>query len=171
MQAVDGRRYFIPTKRIAGAMQVTISATSLTRILSEDEKIPTFWLGYFRDSLRASFHAQLLERYRLLQREGLSKATIARKLGKRPEQLTRWLSAPGNLEVDTLSDLALAMGCAIDVQLEKIEAKPKRNDVHIIVFDDLQMANDDAGYFHPNIRNVRPANDDRVMRNTVDWRY
>jgi DNA-binding phage protein len=45
-----------------------------------------------------------------LELSGATKAELARRLNKRPEQITRWLSAPGNLEIDTVSNLLSAMG-------------------------------------------------------------
>jgi len=44
--------------------------------------------------------------------KGGNKAKLARRLDKRPEQITRWLSEPGNLTFDTLSDLLLGLSGA-----------------------------------------------------------
>lgn len=40
----------------------------------------------------------------------INKKAIADKLGKDPAQITRWLAEPKNFELDTISDLLLAMG-------------------------------------------------------------
>ena len=82
--------------------------------------IPPYWLGYFREAFRETINEQLLELYLLASSDGLTKKVIAQKLGRRPEQITRWLATPNNLEVDTVSDLALALGCVPVFALEKV---------------------------------------------------
>ena len=66
-----------------------------------------------------AFFAERAERY------GLTKSAIADSLGKDRAQVTRWLSGPGNWELDTISDLLLAMGAEMDhniVSLNEPEA-------------------------------------------------
>jgi hypothetical protein len=38
-----------------------------------------------------------------------TRASIAKRLGKDPAQVTRWLSGPSNWTIDTISDLMLAL--------------------------------------------------------------
>ena len=96
--------------------------TSLTQVMSAIEETPIgkYWIGFFRENFRAEINDQLVE---ALESSGLTKADIARKLGKRPEQVTRWLSAPCNLETDTMSDLALSLGLRPRVHFERIEER------------------------------------------------
>ena len=98
---------------------MTTYQLQLENALSEDV-IPAYWLGYFRESFREAINDQLLEMYCAASQKGLNKKTVAQKLDRRPEQITRWLAAPNNLEVDTVSDLALAMGCIPVFSLQKI---------------------------------------------------
>ena len=51
----------------------------------------------------AAFFAQEAEH------RGITKKVISDRLGKDPAQITRWLSEPANLTLDTLSDLLFAM--------------------------------------------------------------
>ena len=51
----------------------------------------------------ASFFAHEAENH------GITKKVIAERLNKDPAQITRWLSGPANLTLDTLSDLLFAM--------------------------------------------------------------
>ena len=89
---------------------MTISQTQLAQALSEPE-VPKFWRGYFQEAFREETQQQLLEIFEhLKETTGFSRSDLARKVGRRPEQVTRWLSAPTNLETDTVSDLALGMG-------------------------------------------------------------
>jgi transcriptional regulator with XRE-family HTH domain len=62
------------------------------------------------------------------QNEGLTQADIARRLGRRPEQIHRWLGSPANCTTDTVSDLLLAISNAeVRVSVDKIETRPVRN--------------------------------------------
>ena len=94
-------------------------STFLTRVMNaiREPKLDKFWLGYFRENLRGEINDQLLEIFRS---SGLTKADISRKLDRRPEQITRWLSAPSNLEADTISDIALSLGCVPKIRFEKV---------------------------------------------------
>ena len=82
--------------------------------------IPVYWVSYFREYTRGMVHDELLETFDCLRDR--NRASIAKKLNKRPEQITRWLSAPSNLEMDTIADLALAMGCVPKVTFEPVKS-------------------------------------------------
>ena len=60
----------------------------------------------------------------------MTRADLARKLDKRPEQITRWLSAPGNWTFDTAAALALAMGSRFEVKTVPLEDAPPSNRHH-----------------------------------------
>lgn len=92
-----------------------------------DEPISEYWLAYFRDNFRADLHDKLLELFEAYENSGKSQADLARKLGRRPEQISRWLRTSGNLEADTVSDLSLAMGCLPKVMFEGLTSQPVSN--------------------------------------------
>lgn len=94
-------------------------STSLTQLMSalSEPKLEKFWLNYFRENFRGEINDLLIE---LFKSAALSKADIARKLDRRPEQITRWLSAPNNLESDTISDIALSLGCVPKIRFERV---------------------------------------------------
>jgi hypothetical protein len=50
----------------------------------------------------------------------LTRAFLARRLGKKPEQITRWLAVPGNWTLGTLADLLAAMGYVPTFGAERI---------------------------------------------------
>lgn len=82
----------------------------LSEIVS-GETIPPDKLGYFRGRLSNKFHELVLDLFDELERAGkITRASLARRIGKAPEQVTRWLGAPGNWTLDTASDLFLGMG-------------------------------------------------------------
>lgn len=104
---------------------MTMSQTQLMRALDEAE-LGEFWIGYFRERFRGEINDQLLEAF---QASGVSKADLARKLKRRPEQITRWLAAPNNLEADTLADLALALGMVPRISFERVSVSPSETPV------------------------------------------
>lgn len=80
-------------------------------ITSRDAPISTYVLTYERQRLRNAIHHIVIEHFMAeAAKSGLTKAELARRLNKRPEQITRCLSAPGNWTLDTVCDLMLAMG-------------------------------------------------------------
>jgi len=106
--------------------------TYLTRVMSaiKEPKIPKYWLGYFRENFRGEINDQLQEAFHT---GGATKSEIARKLHRRPEQITRWLSAPCNLEADTISDIALALGLTPKIRFEKVGEYRSNEKVHTFI--------------------------------------
>lgn len=106
--------------------------TSLTQAMSAiaEPRIDAYWVGYFRENLRGEIYSQVVEAF---EQSGLTKADLARKLDRRPEQITRWLSAPSNLEADTISDLLLALGMRPVVRLERINMEQSNSRQHPLV--------------------------------------
>jgi plasmid maintenance system antidote protein VapI len=51
----------------------------------------------------------LLERFFEAQTAGLTKAELARRIGRPPEMVHRWLAAPRNLTLDTVCELLLGI--------------------------------------------------------------
>ena len=101
---------------------MNISPTQVTHALSEPV-IGRFWLGYFQEGFRSAVHQELLEFFEHLKRtKGFTRTDLAKKIGRRPEQVMRWLSAPTNLESDTISDMALGMGLVPTIKFQSIEA-------------------------------------------------
>lgn len=79
--------------------------------LSDDKHLDLASKTCARERLRNLIFQELLI---ALEGSGLTRASLSRRLHKRPEQITRWLSSPGNLEIDTISDLLIAMGVSPD---------------------------------------------------------
>jgi hypothetical protein len=79
----------------------------LSEIIDGHSDIPAEKLIYFRSRLSNRFHALVLSEFSKLE---TNKAELARRIGRAPEQITRWLGSPGNWTFDTLSDLLLGLG-------------------------------------------------------------
>lgn len=67
------------------------------------------------------------------ERRGISKKELATVLEKDPAQITRWLSSPSNFELDTLSDLLLALGAEMDHRIVRFEERVEPNYVHPLI--------------------------------------
>jgi len=105
-------------------MPTSLKRQSLSKPRNGDE-ISLYSLGFVRARNKNKIHSLLLE---ALHKSGLTKSDLAKRLNKRPEQITRWLSEPGNLTLDTLSDLVFALrGDFIKVSFEDALSKEKSN--------------------------------------------
>jgi hypothetical protein len=58
----------------------------------------------------------LLNKFVEQQKFGLTKAKLARRIGKTPDVINRWLNMPSNLTADTISDLLLGI-CAEEPEM------------------------------------------------------
>jgi hypothetical protein len=98
-------------------------STFLTPTLHLDNApIPIRTRAFYRARLRRVLHELVFREFRRREQAGqLNKAILARRLGKRPEQVTRWLGTPGNWTLDTVSDLLLGMGTDIAVAIRKAD--------------------------------------------------
>lgn len=100
---------------------MTMSPTTfLSEVLGSDP-IAAGKVAYFRGRLSNELHQAVLNRFMQLEREsGFSRADLGRRIGRKPEQITRWLGSPGNWTLETLSDMTLAMGCELEPHLAEI---------------------------------------------------
>ena len=74
-----------------------------------DEAIPNVTLAYFQARHRSRIYEAILREF---LKSGITQASLARRMGKRPEQVNRMLGAPGNWTLDTVSDLLFAISGA-----------------------------------------------------------
>jgi hypothetical protein len=83
----------------------------LSEVASGD-RIPPGKLAYFQERTRNNLYDYVVTRFLQQEKErGLTRAKLARRIGKSPEIITRLLGAPGNWTIDTISDLLLGI-CA-----------------------------------------------------------
>jgi hypothetical protein len=79
--------------------------------------IPESKRVYFQERFRGRIFDFLVSRFLREQKNGLTKAKLARRIGKPPEVINRWLGSPSNLTADSISDLLLGM-CAEAVEID-----------------------------------------------------
>lgn len=72
-------------------------------------KVPNSTLSYFRSRNRHRLYSLIIKEFK---RSGLSQADLARRLGKGPDIVCRWLASPSNWRLDTVSDLLFAISGA-----------------------------------------------------------
>ncbi|MCY4350906.1 MAG: hypothetical protein OXC25_13765 [Thiotrichales bacterium] len=109
-------------------MNTSQKKSFLSEVLGGD-KIPLGTLSYFRERFRDRLYDLVMEEF-LTQRaeSGLTRADVARRIGRRPEQITRWFGAPGNWTLETVSDLLLAIAKSEpNVTLLSLEGRAVRN--------------------------------------------
>jgi hypothetical protein len=107
---------------------MTTSQTSFLSEILSDKPIPVEKLSYFRERFRNRLYNILVGKFLEKERnKQFTRADLARRIGKRPEQITRWLGSPGNWTLDTVSDLSLGMGLELEASLRSIVDHPARN--------------------------------------------
>ena len=86
-----------------------MNTSQRTSILSKpigDNRIPIGDIAYMRARTRRRFYDFVIKSFR---KSEISQATLARRMGKGPEVVSRILGTPGNWTIDTVSDLVFAL--------------------------------------------------------------
>lgn len=78
--------------------------------------IPESKRVYFQERLRGRIFDYLLSCFIREQANGLTKAKLARRIGKAPEVVNRLLAGPSNLTLDSISDLLIGV-CAEELDV------------------------------------------------------
>lgn len=89
------------------------------------EPIPAGQRAYFQERLKGRIFSFIVGAFLKQQRENpeITKAAIARRLERRPEQINRWLAGPSNMTVETISDLILAV-CGSEPSIDVAPLQP-----------------------------------------------
>jgi hypothetical protein len=96
----------------------------------------------------------------------MSKADLARSLGKEPSQITRWLGSTGNLTLETLSDLLFATsGCLLELNAVDPFVAAKSNHQAISGYINLLATPSNAESHKPKPISVKVAREERPYKN------
>ncbi len=110
------------------AMMFTRQAQFLSEIAS-GEPIPEGKLAYLQARAKNRFYDYVLRKF--LERErkdGFTRADLARRIGRRPEVITRLLGAPGNWTLETLCDLLAGISAEeLEPHSTPLLGRPPRN--------------------------------------------
>jgi hypothetical protein len=120
---------------------MTTSQTPFLAELLAGHSGPPLPLGkraYFQQRLRIRVFNFLLEKFVQAQKKGLNKNILAKRIGRPPEVVNRWLGAPSNLTLDSISDLLLGISAE---ELELGTSSPiNQVESNYSHFDDLASA-------------------------------
>ena len=91
-------------------------------------------VAYYRQRQKNRVFAALAKFFAEEAAQGnISKKELAARMAKDPSQITRLLSAPSNLELDTVSDFLLAMGAEMDHRIVRFSERAKPNYAHPLI--------------------------------------
>lgn len=84
--------------------------------LASDSVIPPETLAYLNARACSRFYDFVVRKFKhAAETRGLTQAQLARRIGKKPDVINRWLSTPGNWGLETVSSL-LAGICAEEIE-------------------------------------------------------
>jgi len=69
----------------------------------------------------------------------INKRKLAEKINCDPALITRWLSAPSNLTLDTISDLLLALGAEMDHRIVRFADRCAPNAAHSLTVTNTEI--------------------------------
>jgi len=99
---------------------------------ADGEPISQSKLVYLRERLRGRFFDFLLSKFEEARQSGLNQAKLARRIKRSPEVINRWLSAPANLELDSISDLLAGIAAEEpEFSSSSLLGRPKANYFHL----------------------------------------
>lgn len=84
--------------------------------------------AYFRERLRNRLYDLIIRELEVYKAKGFTQASLATRVGKGPDQISRFLSGPGNVTIDTVSDMLLGMsGAELGVTISHLHSNSSRN--------------------------------------------
>ncbi|MCJ2067987.1 helix-turn-helix domain-containing protein [Methylobacterium sp. J-030] len=108
----------------------TSQIPSLSETTHPDAEIPNDCLVYFQDRLRSRLYDLVIGEFEQARIDGLTQAKLARRLGKKPEQIHKWLSSPGNWTLNTVSNLLLGISSTeLTMGCDRVFIAPTLNDL------------------------------------------
>lgn len=96
--------------------------------ITSDAPLSAGTLAYLEARARNSFYDFIMTKFKDAERGGLSRAQLARRINKRPDQISHMLGAPGNWTLGTIT--ALLVGICREELLPASESflgRPSRN--------------------------------------------
>jgi hypothetical protein len=86
--------------------------------LVSDEPLDATQVAYFCERFRSQVYYAIVETFRKEVEEGnLTQATLSRRLNKDPAIVSKWFSGPRNFQLDSISEVLLAMGAEPELRV------------------------------------------------------
>ena len=89
------------------------------------------------------------------ERRHITKHDIAESLHRDPASITRWLTTPSNLTLDTISDLLLSLGAEMDYLVMRFADRGPPNEIHPLI-DTIIYKNTMIQYATPQVAQSEP---------------
>ena len=97
---------------------------------------------YYRRRLQNNVYYDVIERFvELAEKRGLMKRDIARALGKDEGQISRYFAKPGNWTLSSISDLLLAMGAELSLEVVPIDGQEQLSEATASSNNALKLSN------------------------------
>ena len=107
----------------------TSPISTASEIRNPSKSLSPATMAYFQERLRNRLFSLVLEEYAKQNKDaGLTQKALAARIGKGTDQVCRWLAAPGNWTIDTLSDLLLGIsGSELALSISHLSEKSPQN--------------------------------------------
>lgn len=90
-------------------MDYSQTSTISSEIVS-DAPLSAGTLAYLEARAKNTFYDYILTKFKEAEKSGLTRAKLARRLGKGSDQISRLLGAPGNWTLGTVAELLVGIG-------------------------------------------------------------
>lgn len=109
-------------------MTSSLPTTFLSEIAEGDHVISENTLAYLQERAKMRLYDYIVRKFLEREEDGLTRAQLARRIGKSPEIVTRLLGAPGNWTIETVADLLVGIASEeLKPDSESLIDRPKRN--------------------------------------------
>lgn len=87
----------------------TSQKSSVLSQIESDDPMPAGTMAYLRQRVRNNYFEFVLSKFREAEAGGLTKAKLARRIGKTQDRISHMLGAPGNWTIDTATELLIGI--------------------------------------------------------------
>lgn len=142
-----------------------LQATHYLSDVVNEEIVPFGKRIYLQERLKGRFYEVMVDAFQKARDEkGCTRKQLAKRIGKRPEQITRLLNSPSDIRISTLSDILVGCAYDIDISLVPLE-RPKRNQRRTEWLAERQQ---DKNVFQEFKSPTRPAQNPKDFFNFAD---